>query len=235
MGRFTRDKGVGDLFQAFLRLKPAIPGSATADGGGLRGGGSAYREDRTAIQDHPDIELTGFVDDPSELYGRMDVLALPSLREGLPQVVLEAAAAGVPAVVARATGSVDAVVDGKTGVVVPAGDPARLSSALMDLLNAPAQRRAMGRAARVFAASKFRPESLWAKKAALYEKLLAQGRRPRWERVAKRGIDIALASALLAATAPLAAAAAAAIWLRMGTPVIFRQRSPDWKSGRSTC
>ena len=77
-----------------------------------------------------------------------DLLVLPSRYEGLPFVVAEAAAAGVPAVVTRVTGNVDAVRDGVTGLVVPPQDPAAVADAVLDLLADDARRQALGRAAR---------------------------------------------------------------------------------------
>ena len=60
----------------------------------------------------------------------MDVLALPTYREGFPTVALEAQAAAKPVVATRSTGVVDAVVDGITGILVPIGDIQALSRAL---------------------------------------------------------------------------------------------------------
>src|SRR5690606_32449121 len=69
---------------------------------------------------------TGHVADPRDYYAVMDVLCLPTLREGFPNVVLEAAAMGLPVVTTDATGAVDSVRDGATGWLCKAGDPETL-------------------------------------------------------------------------------------------------------------
>lgn len=57
---------------------------------------------------------------------------LPSIREGLPNVVLEASAMGVPSIVSNATGCVDSVIDGATGIILPANKPEILAKAITD-------------------------------------------------------------------------------------------------------
>jgi glycosyltransferase involved in cell wall biosynthesis len=105
----------------------------------------------------------GYLDDPRAAYAAMDVICLPSLREGFPNVILEAAAAGRPAVVSDATGNVDAVVDGVTGYVVPLGNVEVLASALIRLLRDRNLSRAMGSAARARVAKEFDRVQLWQK------------------------------------------------------------------------
>src|SRR5699024_762924 len=68
------------------------------------------------------VRLIPWTYDPWIYLKIIDVLCLPSNREGFPNVVLEAAAAGKPAIVTRATGNVDSVVDGETGVIIDLGD-----------------------------------------------------------------------------------------------------------------
>jgi len=89
------------------------------------------------------------------------VLAVPCVvgrdgnRDGLPTVILEAAACGLPVVATDVTGIPEAVLEGVTGRVVPAGDSDALARALACLLRDPAMRVRMGRRARVLAESRF--------------------------------------------------------------------------------
>jgi glycosyltransferase involved in cell wall biosynthesis len=118
------------------------------------------------------IVSTGWVDDTTPAYALMDVLALPTYREGFPNAVLEANAMERPVVASRVTGCVDAVVDGVTGLLVPAGDPVALAGALSKYLSDPALRDAHGRAARSRVDRDFRPECIWHAVYEEYVKLL---------------------------------------------------------------
>ena len=84
-----------------------------------------------------------------------DVLLLPSLDEGLPTVVLEAMACGVPVVATDCGGVAEAVTDGVEGFVVPPRDSDALTAALMRLWRQPELRKGMGEAGRRTAASRF--------------------------------------------------------------------------------
>jgi glycosyltransferase involved in cell wall biosynthesis len=84
-----------------------------------------------------------------------DVLLLPSLDEGLPTVVLEAMACGVPVVATDCGGVAEAVTDGVEGFVVPPRDSDALTAALMRLSQKPELRKGMGEAGRRTATSRF--------------------------------------------------------------------------------
>ncbi len=93
------------------------------------------------------VTLLGRLSNPASLYAISDITVSNSLAEGLPNVVGEAMAHGVPAVVTAAGDS--AILVGDTGRVVPCGDPDTLAEAVIDLARmAPHERRALGDAAR---------------------------------------------------------------------------------------
>jgi glycosyltransferase involved in cell wall biosynthesis len=108
----------------------------------------------------------------------MDVVALPTYREGFSNVALEAAAMALPIVASRVPGCVDAIEDGVTGTLVPARDSAELSRALVRYLEHPELRSRHGAAARERVLAEFRPEQIWEAIAAEYRALLAE-RAPR--------------------------------------------------------
>ncbi|MGB0244828.1 MAG: glycosyltransferase, partial [Candidatus Nanopelagicales bacterium] len=89
------------------------------------------------------------------------VLCLPSAREGMPNVVLEAASVGVPAIVSNATGARDSVEDGHTGLVFRRGDVTALADALEVFVGDAAIAKAMGEAAREFVTREFAREVVW--------------------------------------------------------------------------
>ncbi|RMB61889.1 glycosyltransferase family 4 protein [Tessaracoccus antarcticus] len=156
VGRVSKDKGVGTLIQAFAsgRLLPNI-----------------------------ELLLIGAVEDPalaastetlgdrvkvlpwtSDLWGTLpvlDVLCLPTRREGFPNVVLEAASAGIPTVTTRATGAIDSIVDGETGILVDVDDSEGLVVTLNMLADDASLVQRLGKAARERAVNDFQPETIW--------------------------------------------------------------------------
>lgn len=161
VGRFTRDKGIAELLDAFDAVCAEVPGARLLLAGDFEAGDPVPETVAGRLRTHPGVVRPGFVADTAPYYGAMDVLAFPSLREGFPNVLLEAAAAGLPVVAVRATGSVDAVVHGETGMLVEPGDGAGLAAALTLYLRDPALRLRHGAAARARAAECFARERVW--------------------------------------------------------------------------
>lgn len=85
----------------------------------------------------------------------LDVLLLPSESEGLPYSILEAMACGLPVIASSVGGIPEAVLDDKTGILIPPGDSAALASAIGRLIDDPDRRREFGVEARARAASHF--------------------------------------------------------------------------------
>ncbi len=101
------------------------------------------------------MEFTGSVDDVREHLAWADVLLLTSRTEGLPGVVLEAAAAGVPAVAFGVGGTSEAILDGETGFVVPPQDIGAAVNRLSALAGDSATILRMGASARRYVAEHF--------------------------------------------------------------------------------
>jgi glycosyltransferase involved in cell wall biosynthesis len=116
----------------------------------------------------------GFDPDTPRWFRALDVLALPTYREGFPVVPLEAAAMRLPVVATAVPGCVDAVIDGETGTLVPSRDVPALAAALRAYLVDPALRRRHGEAARARVLREFARERVWA---ALRDDYLAQAAR----------------------------------------------------------
>jgi glycosyltransferase involved in cell wall biosynthesis len=94
--------------------------------------------------------MTGYVADTAPYYRAMDVMVLPTWREGFPNAVLEAAATGIPVVTTLSTGSRDAVVPEVTGLLIPPGYPVAIFESVIRLLSDPERCRKMGWAARAW-------------------------------------------------------------------------------------
>ncbi|WP_081859854.1 MULTISPECIES: glycosyltransferase [unclassified Microbacterium] len=158
VGRLHPDKGVDTLMEA-LRICAQRSISAQLLVVGAQEGVNV----ETDIDGPVDIPVhaAGFVQDVRPLLRAMDILVLPSRREGFPNVVLEAGAMKVPAIVSDATGCVDAVIDGVTGLVAPVGDAQALAVALETLLTDADRRESLGAAARAWGEEAFVPAVVW--------------------------------------------------------------------------
>jgi len=161
VGRLTRDKGIGELVEAHLKLRKRFPAVRLLLVGDVEQGDPLPRKTRRIMKTEPQIIQTGFVEDPAPYYHIMNVLAFPTHREGFGNAPLEAHAAGKPVVAARATGVLDGVIDGVTGILVPVGDGAALAGALELVLKDPTLAVALGSAGRERVLREFRQERVW--------------------------------------------------------------------------
>jgi len=114
--------------------------------------------------------LAGFRDDLDRWLPWADVVVLPSFTEGLPNVALEAAAAGVPVVATAVGGTPEVVRDGQTGYLVPPGNPQALSARIVELCHNDLLRVRLGAAGRQFMHDHFS----FASQARAYQRLLAR-------------------------------------------------------------
>ena len=175
VGRLTRDKGVPELLDAFDLVLRHIPEARL-----LLVGWFDQAEDalpaalRRRILRHPRILLTGFVEETEEYYRAMDLLVLPTWREGFPNAVLEAAATGIPVVTTMATGARDSVLPEVTGLLVPPGYPQAIAEAVLHLLHHPDRMRQMGQAARAWVLEHFTDAHVLSLTIKFYRALLDQ-------------------------------------------------------------
>lgn len=155
VGRLVADKGIPTLIEALQ--DPRLADVTCLIVGNEEEGGLA--DDMRAM----DVKViwAGYVEEPWGELSAMDVLALPTKREGFPNVVLEAASAGIPTVTTRATGAVDAVIDGVTGIQFDVDDATTLADALVRLRDDPELRASLGQAARRRAETDFAPIRVW--------------------------------------------------------------------------
>ena len=123
------------------------------------------------------ICLHGSVLDVEPLYAAFDVVVQGSVREGLPNVLLEAGAAARAIVATSAGGSSEIVIDGQTGLLVPVDDSDAMAVALLRVATDSALRERLGRAARDHVTTTFGMDRFVAEFAELYESLVASKRR----------------------------------------------------------
>jgi glycosyltransferase involved in cell wall biosynthesis len=161
VGRLVRDKGIVELAAAWGRVRDQHPGTQLWLVGPLDETDPVPAETLAELGADPRVKLLGLDWNIAPYLAAFDLLVLPTRREGLGNVLLEAAAMGIPAVATRTTGCVDAILDGQTGALVPVGDSAALAAAISTYLESPALRALHGAAARQRTLDHFRPEGVW--------------------------------------------------------------------------
>jgi glycosyltransferase involved in cell wall biosynthesis len=134
LGRLAPEKGIYDLLEAVSQLRQAVPDVRLVCAGEGNRVAVAQYADRLGIADA--VKFTGWVGPSGKraLLESAAVFALPSYSEGLPVSLLEAMAAGVPAVASAVGGIPEVVVDGVSGFLAAPGDVATLQRLLRKLL-----------------------------------------------------------------------------------------------------
>ncbi len=122
---------------------------------------------RLGLQEY--VIFLGLRRDVKELLNEFDVFVLPSLWEGFPNVVLEAMSCSLPVIATTVEGTVELVVDGETGFLVPSRDPQALATALLKILDSPELIGKFGAASRKRIEENFTLEKQVAEFEALYD------------------------------------------------------------------
>lgn len=172
VGRLAAEKGV-DIFliaaASVLQKLPATKFVVVGDG-----------PDRNALETLIDelgirqsVRLLGRRDDMPAVYASFDLMISSSRREGLPMAILEGMASRRP-LIATPVGAVPSVVlDGRTGVLVPAEDPARLAAEIVELLHDKPRREHLAASARLLVEQQFSAQRMTADYLRVYETAIA--------------------------------------------------------------
>jgi glycosyltransferase involved in cell wall biosynthesis len=163
VGRIVRDKGIGELADAWQDLSQEFPSLHLILVGPLEPQDPVPPRVLERLESDPRVHFIGSVAEPGPYYAAMDILALPTYREGFPVTPLEAAAMQLPVVATRVDGCTEAVVDGVTGLLVPPFDSQALAEAMRRLLLNPKMREQLGQAGRQRVLRDFKPEQVWEK------------------------------------------------------------------------
>jgi glycosyltransferase involved in cell wall biosynthesis len=169
-GRLMPQKGVDDLIltlDLLQHVRPALKTLIVGDGP-LR---SELEETARAFQLLDKVRFLGHRDDVPRLLAAADMLVLPSLYEGLPNVVLEAMRFRKPVVATAAPGTTEVVVDGETGLLTPLKNPPALAKAIRTLVDDPDLGRKLGESGRRRVEAEFGVETMVSRFASLYEEL----------------------------------------------------------------
>jgi glycosyltransferase involved in cell wall biosynthesis len=171
VGRFEFIKNHPMLFEAVEILKNRqVPFVLQLAGDGdLR---PAYEK---WVLDHrltEQIVFLGYCDDVPQLIANADVCVLVSIKEGLPRVIIEAAAAGRPMIATDVVGNRDTLVNGETGFLVPLNNPVALADRLERLLGDPELQNRIGQQARIYARQHFDEQTITKHIIAIYDQLV---------------------------------------------------------------
>lgn len=159
LGRLHRDKGVLDLAAAFSRLAARDERPRLLIVGPDEDDMEAAM--RAALGDTaPRAAFAGYTDRPEQHIAAADVFCLPSYREGFGTTVIEAAAAGIPAIGSRIYGIIDAIVEGETGLLHTPGDVNELAEKMEMLMKDPTLRQRLGAQARQRAVNEFNQQRI---------------------------------------------------------------------------
>lgn len=161
VGRIVKDKGIRELVDAWRIVSAERPDAHLLVVGRFQAEDPVSDDVMEALQTGERIHLAGRVANMPEVYRAIDLLLLPTYREGLGNVLLEAAAMEIPVVASRVTGCVDAILDGTTGVLVPPRDAEALAEATLRYIQDRDLRVRHGQAGRAWVLEKFRPEDVW--------------------------------------------------------------------------
>lgn len=175
VGRLTQQKGYHVLLEAVPAVLQQQPNAYfVIIGTGEHAAALQQQAQTLGITDH--VYFTGARSDVEELLSIMDLFVSSSLWEGLPTVILESMAAGVPVLATRVSGSSELVNDGLTGLLVPPGDAAALAMRIIELLNDPNKAKQMSAHAQHFALTHFSIQTIAQAHAQLYQKLVPTNR-----------------------------------------------------------
>jgi glycosyltransferase involved in cell wall biosynthesis len=178
VSRLSPEKGLDYLLQSFAQLRQRLrqPLALRLAGDGPEEGKLRNLARRLGIES--DVEFRGWVahEQLPAFLQEIDVFALPSTWEGFGVAAVEASAMALPVVATNVYGIPDAVLDGRTGILVPPRDSDALAAALETLVADAAERRRLGESGREYVASQYDWRRNIAQMDRIYEDILSSGR-----------------------------------------------------------
>lgn len=156
IGRLVGDKGINELVEAFVKLNIKFPNTRLLLVGRKEQDLDPLKPDTLSIiESHPGIEAVGQLKDVRPFLLASDVFVLSSYREGVPNVVIEAGAMGLPSIVTDINGAREIIIDGKNGMIVPSKDIEALYKSLKECVIDKEKMDKMAKEARPLIASRY--------------------------------------------------------------------------------
>lgn len=174
VGRLSKDKGVDILFEAFNNLIAKYPALRLVIVGPLIPEHPFSHRHLDQLYHDEKIIYLGKLLDVRPVYQIMDMLVLPSYREGFPNVLIEAAAMELPVIATDIAGCKDAVLQNVSGELFEKGNAAQLAAAIGKLADMPDLRRRYGLSGRAFVEENFASDKIWRGQLELYRQILGR-------------------------------------------------------------
>ena len=173
VGRMIRDKGVYEFIESVKILKSqGVKAKFLLVGDTDSLNPSAISRDTLSNWNKEGlIEWVGWIENIPKLLNDIDILCLPSYREGLPKILVEGTAMRLPIVTTRTVGCKDVVKDNENGFLVPVRNTALLANAIQKLIYNPSLRKKMGLKGYSLSVNKFSSDIVITKTLNLYEKM----------------------------------------------------------------
>jgi len=180
IGRVVKDKGINELIKAFLqinenqnegsRAKLLIVGDfeSTLD--------PVLPETEAEVRNNPDIIFVGYQSDVRPYLSVSHCLAFPSYREGFPNVVMQAGAMGIPAIVTNINGCNEIIIEDKNGIIIPPKNVVELKRAMTHIMNDRGYYLSLKKNARHMITKRYEQRAVWETLLAEYKRLL-QGKK----------------------------------------------------------
>jgi glycosyltransferase involved in cell wall biosynthesis len=169
------DKGVGEFIEVAKQLKELMP-----EWRFILAGAADYQNPTSVpiklleqLNAKQIIEWVGHVENITPFFGEASIVCLPSYREGMPKCLLEGAAAGCAIVTTDAIGCREAILPGKSGLLVPVRDSQALKNALYRLMCNQELRESFGSSGRELAINKFGLDAVIKSTITIYKSLLS--------------------------------------------------------------
>ncbi len=176
VARLTKEKGYLDLFQAFSQVILKFPDAILLVVSPIDSGNKdmipADVVERYGIKNN--VLFLGERTDVDEIYSVMDLFVLPAHHEGLGVAILEASAMQKPVVAGRAGGCLEAVDDGKTGILVQIKNPQKLAESIIYVLENPEIAEKMGKAGREKIVNEFSEELFFGRLKKGYDEIISK-------------------------------------------------------------
>lgn len=162
VGRIVKDKGINEMVAGFTKLSSNNPHSVLLLVGSFEDDLDPVSEvTNRLISENSKIIPTGFQEDVRIYFALSDALIFPSYREGFPNVVMQAGAMSLPAIVSDISGCIEIIVQYENGIIIPSKNEFAVFDAMEKLIADPELYESMREKSRSMILSRFNRQEIW--------------------------------------------------------------------------